>query len=183
MRRIRLHIKNNRAGEEVFRTTPARLRVAFARRPEARGGVSAGIDWDLDNFDASLATADGLVTWDLPTADLAARAPALKWIHVIGAGVNHLTPLDWVPPGVTLTNNSGVHAEKFADCARMAPLMLWTRMPCLASAQAARRWDPVFTGPIAGGRITIIGVDGQKYLGIIPYLIGNPRKPLRSVLG
>ena len=156
--RIRLHIKNNRAGEEVFRTTPARLRAALARRPEAASLVDPVIDWDLDNFESSMATADALLTWDLPTADLRRRAPNLKWIHVIGAGVDHLGPLDWLPAGVTLTNNSGVHREKFADYARMALLMLWTRMPRFATAQAGRRWDPVFTAPIAGARVTVVGV-------------------------
>lgn len=157
-RRIRLHIKNNRAGEEVFRTTPARLGAALARRPEAARLLDPVIDWDLDNFDASMATADGLVTWELPREDLGRRAPKLKWIHVIGAGVDHLAPLDWLPAGVTLTNNSGVHREKFADYATMALLMLWCGLPGFVSAQRERRWDPVFTPPIAGAKATVVGV-------------------------
>ena len=189
MRRIRLHIKNNRAGEEIFRTTPARLDAALARRPEAAALIEPIIDWDLDNFDRSMGTADALLAWDLPTADLRARAPNLKWIHVIGAGVNHLAPLDWLPAGVTLTNNSGVHREKFGDYARMAMLMLWTRMPRFASAQARRRWDPVFTGPIAGGRATIVGVGKMggvlaaeaKRLGMTVVGVRRGGRPARNV--
>ncbi len=157
-RRIRLHIKNNRAGEEVFWTTPQHLGAALARRPEAARLLDPVIDWDLDNFDASMATADGLVTWELPREDLGRRAPKLKWIHVIGAGVDHLAPLDWLPAGVTLTNNSGVHREKFADYATMALLMLWCGLPGFVSAQRERRWDPVFTPPIAGAEATVVGV-------------------------
>ena len=48
--------------------------------------VDALVDFDLDRFAESMATAHALVTWDLPTADLARRAPELRWIHIIGAG-------------------------------------------------------------------------------------------------
>jgi len=120
----RLHIKNNRAGEDVFRITPDRLAEARRRHPGISPHVEAFIDWDLDNFETSIATAHALVTWELPTAGLARRAPNLRWIHIIGAGVEHLRPLDWLPRGVTLTNNRGVHAAKTAESATMAVLML-----------------------------------------------------------
>ena len=35
-------------------------------------------------------TSDVLVTWDLPTESLSTVAPKLKFIHIIGAGVEHL---------------------------------------------------------------------------------------------
>ena len=44
------------------------------------------IDWDLDHFERSMRTAEVLVTWDLPSANLAEVAPNLRPIHVIGAG-------------------------------------------------------------------------------------------------
>jgi phosphoglycerate dehydrogenase-like enzyme len=154
----RLHIKNNRAGEEVFRITPERLAQAQARHPEIAGDIESLIDWDLDNFETSIATADALVTWELPTDDLARRAPRLRWIHVIGAGVEHLQPLDWLPTGVTLTNNRGVHAAKTAESAVMAVLMLHNNMPKYVTDQRARRWDPRFATPIAGKTVAVVGV-------------------------
>lgn len=157
-KKFRLHIKNNRAGEDVFRITPARLGAALKRRPDLAARLDCLIDWDLDRFWTSMATAEGLVTWDLPTRDLAARAPRLKWIHVIGAGVDHLAPLDWLPPGVALSNNSGVHTAKFADYAAMALLLLNAGLPRLATAQRARRWDPLFSTPIAGKTVAVVGV-------------------------
>ena len=49
------------------------------------------------------------------------RAPRLSNIHLIGAGVESVLPLDWLPPGVRLTNNSGVHGRKArADCRERA---------------------------------------------------------------
>jgi phosphoglycerate dehydrogenase-like enzyme len=156
--RVRLHVKNNRAGELTFRITPERLAEAAARRPAVAARVDSLIDWDLDRFAESMATAQALVTWDLPTANLAAVAPDLRWIHIIGAGVEHLRPLDWLPTGVTLTNNRGVHAEKTAESALMAVLMLNNRIPAYVTDQRARRWAPDFATPVAGKTVAVIGV-------------------------
>jgi len=156
--RVRLHVKNNRAGEPVFRVTPDRLTEAAARHPVVAARVDSLIDWDLDRFDGSMATAHALVTWDLPTEDLARRAPHLALIHVIGAGVEHLRPLNWLPPGVTLTNSRGIHAEKTAESALMAVQMLNNRIPAYVTDQRHRRWAPEFATPIAGKTVAVIGV-------------------------
>lgn len=156
--RVRLHVKNNRAGELVFRVTPDRLAEAAARRPAAAARVDSLIDWDLDRFDESIATAHAMVTWDLPTENLARRAPNLKLIHVIGAGVEHLRPLNWLPPGVALTNSRGVHADKTAESALMAVLMLNNRIPVYLNDQRHHRWAPEFATPITGKTVAVIGV-------------------------
>ena len=49
--RIRLHIKNNRSGEEVFRLTPAAYREAARRHPDVAERVDVVIDFDLDRFE------------------------------------------------------------------------------------------------------------------------------------
>ena len=97
--KVPVHIKNNRAGEEVFCITPERYEAAAKRHPEVAKRLEVTIDWDLERFEDSIRTTEALVTWDLPTKDLAMRAPRLKWIHIIGAGIEHLRPLDWLPPG------------------------------------------------------------------------------------
>ncbi len=68
LERVRLHVKNNRAGEAVFRITEQRLAEAAARWPGVAARVDTLVDFDLDRFDESMATAHALVTWDLPTA-------------------------------------------------------------------------------------------------------------------
>lgn len=155
--RLVLHIKNNRAGEEVFRVTPGRLGAALAGNPEVATRLTVTLGWDTDHFDELVADAHGLVTWDLPTDDLARRAPALRWIHVIGAGVEHLAPLDWLPDGVQLTNNRGVHAPKAAQYGLMAALLLANDVPALLEAQRAHRWDERFTTTLDGTTVLVIG--------------------------
>ena len=157
-RKFVVHIKNNRDGEAVFRFTPERLAEALERNADVAPHVEARLDWDLDDFDRSMRTADALVAWDLPTENLAARAPNLKWIHIIGAGIEHLLPLDWLPPGVALVNNRGVHAPKSGEYGAMAVLMLNNHLPRLVTQQRAAAFEPIFSTPVAGKILAIIGV-------------------------
>ena len=136
--RLILHFKNNRAGEEVFRFTDERISAAVERHKDIADRIEIRVDWDLDNFEKSMRDAHALVTWDLPTEGLSKRAPALRWIHVIGAGVEHLCPLSWLPERTVLTNNRGIHAEKTAESAAMAVLMLHNRIPAYVTDQRAR---------------------------------------------
>jgi phosphoglycerate dehydrogenase-like enzyme len=158
MDKMHLHIKNNRAGEEVFSMSPERVAAALTRRPDIAERLDVTVDWDTDNFTASMAQAEGLLTWNLPKENLSRVAPKLKWIHIIGAGVEHLQPLDWLPRGVTLVNNRGVHAAKVADYGVMAILMLNNRMPAYYEAQRNRRFDPQFATPVTGKTLAVIGV-------------------------
>ncbi len=183
---IRLHIKNNRDGQDVFRMTPERYRDAAERHPEIAAQVEATIDFDLDNFDKSMATADALVTWDLPTAGLTERAPRLRWIHIIGAGIEHLLPLDWLPAGVVLTNNRGVHAEKAGQYGLMALLLLNNALPRLVGEQRRRRYVECFTSAITGKVLLVVGAGAmgsavaRQARGIGMRTVGVRRTPRRT---
>ncbi len=156
--KLHLHIKNNRKGENVFRNSPAQFRKAAKRSPDIAENLKVTFSWDFDDLDKHLATADAFVTWELPTENLATRAPNLKNIHIIGAGVEHLSPINWLPSHTTLTNNRGVHAAKAQDYAAMALSMLNNNIPKYVSDQKAKRWEPLFARPIAGKTVLIVGV-------------------------
>lgn len=156
--KVKVHIKNNRAGELVFRTTPERYADAEARHPHIAKQIDTLIDWDLDHFETSMQHAEAMMTWDLPTEDLARRAPHLKWIHIIGAGVEHLAPFDWLPKGVALTNNAGIHMDKTMDYVGMALLMLNNNIPKFVTDQRQTRWDAIYSTPITGKTVAVIGV-------------------------
>jgi phosphoglycerate dehydrogenase-like enzyme len=81
----------------------------------------------------------------------------LKWIQTTGAGVDSLTPFDWLPDDVVLTNNSGAHGVKAEDSCAMALLMLNARMPEILTNQRERRWDAVYAAPIAGKTAVVVG--------------------------
>ena len=156
--KFRLHIMNNRDSEMVFRITPARLAEALARSPDVARRIEPSMDWGDENFDRAMRDADALIAWKPPVDNLAKRAPRLKWIHTTGAGVDHLLPLDWLPPGVKLINNSGVHAPKTGEFGVMAVLMLNNLMPRFYSRQRAHVFDSAFATPVAGKTLGVIGV-------------------------
>jgi phosphoglycerate dehydrogenase-like enzyme len=85
-------------------------------------------------------------------------APHLKLLFVTWAGLDRLAPYDWIPPGVTLLNNSGAHALKAAEYVVMGMLMMKNNMPALARAQAARQWVAGVGRTLAGGHVVIIGL-------------------------
>lgn len=165
---IRVHIKNNHAspdtfpptpeGEAVFTITRERYEAVATRHPDVAERLDVFIDWDLNNFHDSMRTAEVLVTWDFPTENLAKIAPNLRWIHIIGAGVEHLCPMDWVPEGVTVVNNRGVHAAKGGEFGLMAVLMLHNHMPAIIDNQRGARWGSLYSTPIEGKTVAVIGV-------------------------
>ena len=87
--KLRVHVKNNHAspetfpptieGEAVFTITQARFQSACDKYPDVARQIEVLIDWDLDRFSESMPTADVLVTWDLPTQDL---ARAVSYTHL-----------------------------------------------------------------------------------------------------
>ena len=165
---IKLHIKNNHAGPDTFPSTPEsepvftismdKYQLAAQQFPELAAGLDVFVDWDTDHWVESMRDTEVLLTWDLPTENLVEIAPKLKWIHCIGAGVEHLCPMDWVPEGVTVTNNKGAHADKAGEFALMAVLMLHNKMPAILSNQRIASWNSLFSTPIAGKTVGLVGV-------------------------
>jgi len=94
---IKLHIKNNHAGPDTFPSTPEsepvftismeKYRHTAAQFPALAEQLDVFVDWDTDHWVESMRDAEVLLTWNLPTENLAEVAPKLKWIHCIGAGV------------------------------------------------------------------------------------------------
>ncbi len=165
---IKVHVKNNHAGPDTFPSTPESEPVFTITRekfnqgldqfPDLAQSLEVFVDWDTEHWVDSMRDTEVLLTWDLPTADLAEIAPKLKWIHCIGAGVEHLCPMDWVPDGVTITNNKGAHADKAGEYALMAVLMLHNKMPAIMTNQRNAEWNSLFSTPIEGKTVGLIGV-------------------------
>jgi phosphoglycerate dehydrogenase-like enzyme len=118
--------------------------------------VTAG--WDNEIIDEALNTADFMITNAEPPRDhLRQRAPHLKWIQTTAAGIDSLMPLDWLPLDITLTNNRGAHGPKAEEACLMTLLMLQARMPEIMRNQQQRVWEGVYTVPIAGMTVVVVG--------------------------
>jgi len=155
---LHIHFDNVTRLGEVFEVTPARIAAALRRHPALRGRVRTTISQDGDTMEQALRTADILFAWRFDRSNMAARAPKLRWVHAHGAGVNHLMPLDWLPPGAVLTNSRGVHGPKADQYTLMALLMLNNRIPETVTNQRKALWKGEFGTSIEGKTVLIVGV-------------------------
>ncbi|MFI5003002.1 MAG: NAD(P)-dependent oxidoreductase, partial [Reyranellales bacterium] len=158
-----IHFETRSDKPSVFHMTPDLVQAAHKRAKLGRG-VRWTVGEDLSDM-GWLATAEGLVTGNdlivdpaFPKTTLATAAPKLRWIHIIGAGIEPLLPLSWLPRQVTLTNNSGVHVQKTGEFATLALLALCYRLPEMLGNQRQARWRPIFTPSIGGKTLLVVGL-------------------------
>ena len=166
-KKIKIHVKNNHwspgsfptdaEGEKVFTITNAHFKKAFEKFPEIKERVDIFFDWDEENFKSSMSNSDILLAWNFPTLNLEKISPNLKWIHCISAGINHLTPLDWMQKELVLTNNSGIHSKKAGEYGLMSVLMLQNHLPKIITNQRNKKFISLFSNPIAGKTVLVIG--------------------------
>lgn len=164
-RPFQIHLENFTSKPLIFHLTPDLIAALRARHPGADGLARfthgenlVGLAGRLRETEVLVTSTDVLRHADFPKRDLAAAAPRLRLIHLIGAGIEGAMPLDWLPPGTVLTNNSGVHAAKIGEFFLMALVALNNRLPAMVTNQRAARWDAIFTPRIAGRRVTVIGL-------------------------
>ena len=162
MRRIRVHVKNTAwntpEAAEIFTITPERFARGLAAHPELAPYVEATYSLGEDGWPAAAADAEALVGWDVRIDDAARATPKLRLIHVIGAGVEHLMPMDWLPPHIAMVNSKGIHASRAGEFGLMAVLMLHSRIPAIVDQQKRQQWTSLYAGPIAGRTLLLIGV-------------------------
>lgn len=156
-----IHFETIAKNPRVFRMTPALISQSKARNNMA---TPTSFGEDLRDL-AWLSRAVGLVTHNdvlidprFPLRKLTQIAPNLRWVHITGAGIEPLLPLDWLPQQAVLTNNSGVHVKKIRESSMMMLLMLNARVPAIATNQRKACWHQIFTPAIRGRTVLIIGV-------------------------
>ena len=101
--------------------------------------------------------ADVLLGWQFPTKNIREIAPNLKWIHVTSAGVNHLSPFDWMKNNLVLTNSSGVHSKKAGEFGLMSILMLQNQMTKIVTNQKNKEFVTLLSKPIEGFKVVVVG--------------------------
>ncbi len=138
---MRIHIQNP-VDDPLFLFSRAMWDAACARAPDVGAGHTMTIgDSDAD-FADGIAEAEALITEiGVVAAKFPCPAPRLKLLFITNAGLDRLAPFDWLPPGVALLNNAGVHAVKAGEFAIMSLLMLANRVPEMVTHQRAGRWQ------------------------------------------
>ena len=166
-KKIKLHIRNNHwmedslpcdlEGEINNTITKEIFERILNKYSEVKDKIEYIIDWDNDNFTSSMKDADILLGWNFPTKDLQKIAKNLKWIHIISAGVNHLSPFDWMKNDLVLTNSSGVHAKKAGEFGLMSILMLQNHMTRIITNQKNKKFISLLGKPIEGKKVVVVG--------------------------
>lgn len=157
-RPFRVHIENETRLMPVFTVYPEQYRKALDRHADIAPLIRTTWGQDGETFQKDIEDADALIGYRFPREQLAERAPRLRFVQVLGAGVDFMLPLDWVPAGLTLTTNCGAHVPKASQSGLMAILMANAQIPKLATAQRRREWNRIFTTTVTGKTLLIIGV-------------------------
>ncbi len=158
-RRLRLHVQNYAGERPAFQIDDAMWAAAAGRHEALAAGLDVSIGGTDEEYRRVLPEAEILITWTSTLrGGLPVPAPKLKIAFVTSAGLDRLAPFDWLPPGVALLNNSGVHAEKAGEWGLMAILMVINNLPRFATAQREKRWDKTFNGIAVGQTVVIVGL-------------------------
>ena len=166
-KKIKIHIRNNHwkegflpcdlEGEKHSTITKEEFEKGLNQYPEIKDKIEYLVDWDEDNYLSSMKEADILLGWQFPTKNIREIAPNLKWIHIISAGVNHLSPFHWMKDKLVLTNSSGVHAKKAGEFGLMSILMLQNQMTKIVTNQKNREFVTLLSKPIKGFKVIVVG--------------------------
>ncbi len=99
---------------------------------------------------------DVLYAWGFPT-QLLPRARRLRWVQVMGAGVDRFLDAPF-PPNVALTRAEGIFGPWMAEYT--LGWLLWTtqRMEAFRAAQRARRWEPASPSLLRGRTLGLLGL-------------------------
>ncbi len=157
---MRVHIQNP-IDDPLFVFTWQQWHDAAARAGDIGRGHDISIGETAADVSRALRDAEALIT-DPATLDplrpMLASAPCLALVFVTAAGLDRLAPFGWLPQGVALLNNRGVHAAKAGEFAIMAVLMLANALPAMITAQRAGRWEKRWGRVLAGQRLTVVGL-------------------------
>jgi len=154
---LHLHLESYRKRPALFHLTEEDWRAAAKRHRALAKRLRVTIGWDGDVLGQALKTADFMINNTPPKERLRERAPRLRWIQTTGAGIDGLLPLDWLPNDMALTNNRGAHGPKAEESCLMAISLLNARLPQLLAHQRAHEWKPIYTAPVAGKTVVVIG--------------------------
>jgi phosphoglycerate dehydrogenase-like enzyme len=108
-------------------------------------------------LDVMLAEADIIFAYSLPP-DIMRRAPRLKWVQMMSAGVDRLLGTDlWQSP-LMITGVSGISAGPVAEFAIMFMLMFVKDAPRFFMMKRDRKWERYRPSSLNGKTVGIVGL-------------------------
>lgn len=109
-----------------------------------------------DDERAAVARADVAIVLDDPGWMLPV-APNLRWVQTITTGVDHVDLGQLARRGVRVTSAAGTSSVEIAEFVVARVLEHWKRLPEIAAAQDAERWQPLYGRALAGSSAVLVG--------------------------
>jgi glyoxylate/hydroxypyruvate reductase A len=110
----------------------------------------------LEEAAGPAAEAEILYCWRPPRSVLA-RAPRLRWVQVMGAGVEQLLVPE-LPERVVVTRSAGIFGPWMAEYTLGWCLWVTQRIDGFRASQRQRRWAPVDPLPLRGQTLCVVGL-------------------------
>ncbi len=108
-------------------------------------------------FDTVLKDAEVVSGFRLPK-DVLKRAPKLRWVSLMIAGVERFLDADMIKNGVVITNASGLAAVPIAEWLMMIMLMFARQMPRYYKNKEEIKWERYPSAVLSGKTVGIIGL-------------------------
>lgn len=129
-----------------------------ARIRDAYPDLDVVVCADPAELPTALVGAQALVSWQVPSEALAA-APALRWVHFAGTGVDSLLSPDLLARDLVVTNSSGVPAPNIAEHLLAMMLAFARGLPELMRYQVRHEWHhPSRRFELGGQTLGIVGL-------------------------
>ncbi|MGA9049304.1 MAG: D-2-hydroxyacid dehydrogenase [Dehalococcoidia bacterium] len=108
-------------------------------------------------MDSLLSDAEVIYGFRLPR-NVIARAPRLKWIQVMAAGVDRYLTDEILRSRVTVTNVSGIHTTTIGEFVMGLMLMFVKRSDMCFQLKQQKRWQQFNPGILKGKTVGIVGL-------------------------
>ena len=125
--------------------------VSDLARAEQRGDFTS-----KERFDTLLADAE-VIYGSVPLKNLIARAPKLRWIHTMLAGVDYLLDTNVAQSPVILTKTRGVHSQ-ISELVFEMILMFTKQAPLCFRLKQEKRWQQFTTVLLRSKTVGIVGL-------------------------
>jgi phosphoglycerate dehydrogenase-like enzyme len=112
---------------------------------------------DKEKFDALLAQAE-IICGFWPPKNVSARAPQLKWLHALLAGIDRPEFAEVLRSQVIVSNSVGIHRTQVSEYVFLLMLSLAKKAPFFSRMQQGKKWSPAIPGVLDGKTLGIVGL-------------------------
>jgi phosphoglycerate dehydrogenase-like enzyme len=121
-------------------------------------GIEVGVVDNPGKAGELIQTADVVLAFGSTMSDeLVRRADRLKWIQVLGTGIDGVVDLPSLRPEVIVTRAHGIHGAAMSEAALAAMLSLARDLPRVARCQQRRSWQRWPAALLCGRTVGIVG--------------------------